>query len=337
MATTPAGVPAGEDGAPAASAAAQRDRQRKLIQRIKAAQEQSQARWERIEASRPNNRTVDTVLSTYERDRVQGGSLLAGALAYRVFFWVLPFALLLVATMGFLSQGSRSPKNWAASLGVLGFASSSVTQADAVATRAKWTLLVISVAGIYGTSVSLVKALRTSHALIWRVPLSPFHHRLKAVLFMNAAIFVIIGLLALEQGARKATPVGGLAVTLAFLVAVAAIWLVVTGFLPHGGTTWRDLVPGAVVVAVGGQTVHLLTVYYVAHKLMRASATYGQLGAAAAVLLSLFFLARVIVAGAALNAHLCDTKPSRPPPSPGKGQEALAAATRRLAQVRRDA
>jgi uncharacterized BrkB/YihY/UPF0761 family membrane protein len=335
MASTPAKPPASEQPAPPPGG----DRHHQLRQRVAAAQERSRATWERVEASRPRNRTVDTVLSTYERDRGHGGSLLAGALAYRVFFWTLPFALLLVASIGFLSQGSHNPQNWAAKLGVLGFASRSITQADSVARRAKWTLLIIAIAGIYSTSVSFVKALRTTHALVWRVPLSPFKHRLKAVLFMNAAIFVIVALLALEQRARKATPVGGLVVTLAFMVAIAAVWLAVSWVLPHKPASWTELAPGALLVAVGGEIVHLLTVYYVARKIMRSSATYGQLGAAAAVLLSLYFLARVIVAGAAFNAHLYDARHAGEgrDTSPGKGEALLAAAAARVARIRGDA
>ena len=50
--------------------------------------------------------------------------------------------------------------------------------------------------------------------------------------------------------------------------------------------------------------MHLVTVYYVAHKVSHSSSTYGPLGAATAILLSLFLIARVIVFGASLNAEL---------------------------------
>jgi uncharacterized BrkB/YihY/UPF0761 family membrane protein len=93
-----------------------------------------------------------------------------------------------------------------------------------------------------------------------------------------------------------------------FILFIAAVWVAASWRLPHAAHNWHELVPGALLVAVGGQCVHLVTVYYVARKLERASSTYGSLGAATAILLSLFFVARVIVAGAELNAELAERR-----------------------------
>ena len=61
---------------------------------------------------------------------------------------------------------------------------------------------------------------------------------------------------------------------------------------------------GSVLVAVGIVLVHLSVSFYFAPKLGRSSELYGTLGAAMVVLLWLYVAARLVVAGAFLNAAL---------------------------------
>jgi uncharacterized BrkB/YihY/UPF0761 family membrane protein len=79
--------------------------------------------------------------------------------------------------------------------------------------------------------------------------------------------------------------------------------------LPHGDASWRALLPGAGVIAVGHAALQVATVYYFAPKLTRAPALYGSLGSAATLLLWLFLVARLIVASAFLNATLWHRPP----------------------------
>ena len=83
-----------------------------------------------------------------------------------------------------------------------------------------------------------------------------------------------------------------------------AIWLGVAALLPHADAPWTALIPGAALVAIGMQIIHLGTVLFVAGKVERASATYGAFGAAFTVLVWLYVASRVIVASAMLNAAL---------------------------------
>jgi uncharacterized BrkB/YihY/UPF0761 family membrane protein len=80
-----------------------------------------------------------------------------------------------------------------------------------------------------------------------------------------------------------------------------AFWLVVSRLLPHRDVPWTSLVPGAALFAVGVQAVYVLTIFWIAGKIENASALYGALGVAAAILLWLYLLGRVIVASAVLN------------------------------------
>jgi uncharacterized BrkB/YihY/UPF0761 family membrane protein len=97
------------------------------------------------------------------------------------------------------------------------------------------------------------------------------------------------------------------------------VWLFVSTRLPHADAPWRALLPGAVLVGVGFEVVQVGTVLFIAGKVERASATYGPLGAAFAILLWLFLISRVIVASAMLNAVLWSRRDAR---SPGPGRPA---------------
>jgi membrane protein len=52
----------------------------------------------------------------------------------------------------------------------------------------------------------------------------------------------------------------------------------------------------------------LLSVYYLAHRVQRASELYGSLGTAAAILAWLYVVARLMVASAMLNAALWERR-----------------------------
>ncbi len=86
----------------------------------------------------------------------------------------------------------------------------------------------------------------------------------------------------------------------------AVLW--VMDKLPHSSTSWRDLLPGAVLVALGTEAIHLVVVLYLVPKLGHSSELYGALGSATVILLWLYLLARLLVAAAFLNAALWDQR-----------------------------
>ena len=81
-------------------------------------------------------------------------------------------------------------------------------------------------------------------------------------------------------------------------------WLLLSSLLPHGPAPWRALIPGALVVAIGLGAMHLVSAYYLPHKLSSTSQLYGALGVAATVMTWLFVACRLIVAATVLNALL---------------------------------
>ena len=61
---------------------------------------------------------------------------------------------------------------------------------------------------------------------------------------------------------------------LAAFYLVSVLWVMEK--LPHRSTAWRDLLPGAVLVALGTQVIHLAVVLYLAPKIGRSSELYGD-------------------------------------------------------------
>ena len=127
---------------------------------------------------------------------------------------------------------------------------------------------------------------------------------LAATLAFTGVALTTASLGVLSAWLRHYAPAGGLLVTIATVAGAAAIAVVALRLLPHGDADWRGLVPGALLIAVGMQAMHLFVVYYLSAKLERASELYGALGASTVVLLWLYLTARLVVSAAFLNATL---------------------------------
>ena len=110
------------------------------------------------------------------------------------------------------------------------------------------------------------------------------------------------------QFLREEYGVTGLWVTIALFALYLGAVLWIMDKLPHRSTSWRDLLPGAVLVALGTEVIHLVVVLYLVPKLGHSSELYGALGSATVILLWLYLIARLLVAAAFLNAALWDRR-----------------------------
>ena len=250
-------------------------------------------------------RSVDATLSAYERDRDRAGFLLAGALAYRLFLWLLPFTLLIVGALGFLEASDHdSPSDLADNLGVVGLASKSVSEAAADAEHARFIVLLIGIPALYLASLGALKAFRAVSALAWGVPVGPLGRKPLAVLGFLGVIVAFIAITFIGTAIRHEAAGPGIIATL--LIGIAYVWLafLVLWLLPRPSVHWTALLPGAIAIGLGLQAIHLVNVYFISYRISTSSETYGALGVAAAILLSLFLIGRLFVAGVILNATL---------------------------------
>jgi uncharacterized BrkB/YihY/UPF0761 family membrane protein len=119
---------------------------------------------------------------------------------------------------------------------------------------------------------------------------------------------------------RDRSFIAGLGAEIPFIAVPAGAWLVVSlRFFVHPPKAgWRDLLPGALLVGVGVQILHFITVYWITDLLSSKSETYGAIGAALAILFWAYLLGRILVASAVLNAGAWQQRhaPARPLPPP---------------------
>src|SRR4051794_28405691 len=121
---------------------------------------------ERAQHERTRHGSVDATFQMAERDGDVGGGIIAGALAYRMFIWLLPLALVLVAGLGFASEtSSQSPAEAAGSLGLSGLVSTSVAQA--AEGSARWYALLVGIPILVYVTRGLLRALIGIHRLVW--------------------------------------------------------------------------------------------------------------------------------------------------------------------------
>ncbi len=272
---------------------------------VSTARRRADAAWAAVEERRPRVRSVDATLSAYERDRDRAGFLLAGALAYRLFLWLLPFTLLIVGVLGFLEASDHdNPSDLADNLGVVGLASKSVSEAAADAEHARFIVLLIGIPALYLASLGALKAFRAVSALAWGVPVGPLGRKPLAVLGSLGVIAAFFTVTFVATAIRHESPGPGVIATV--LIGIAYVWLafLVLWILPRPPVHWTALLPGAIAIGLGLQAIHLVNVYFISYRISTSSETYGALGVAAAILLSLFLIGRLFVAGVILNATL---------------------------------
>jgi uncharacterized BrkB/YihY/UPF0761 family membrane protein len=272
------------------------------------------------EGRRNRNRGIDVAFTTYELDRQGGGSLLSAALAFRLFLWLLPVCLVIVAGLGYLSWDRIGmPSQAVRDIGITSIPAQSINQAARESSRAWWLALLIGVVLLYAATSALIRAVWAAHALIWRSPGARIQNKLRIMMVFLLVCFAVAMGTSVASVIRNGSPTAGLIAMLLDFFVYATAWWVMTTQLPHGDAPYLALIPGALLFGAGVQAMHLVTVYYLARRLTSASELYGTLGVAAALLLGLYFVGRLIIVSAEFSEAVWTRWPRQKldPASPG--------------------
>jgi membrane protein len=245
--------------------------------------------------------------------------LLTGSVAFRIFLWLLPVALVMAGVLSVASQDAGgSVKQAAKTAGISGAASQQVLAALKEGHRSWWVAAVIGLAGVLWTGRTLIRTLIVLHAYVWETP----RPRQRTGNVLGTALLFVAGfggLSVITVGVSyldRTVPVGRLVGTVVEMGLVAVVWVLVTRRLPHRAVGWRDLLPGGVLVAVGITAMHLAGRVYLPNKIAKSSSLYGSLGVAAAILVWLLLAAQLIVSAALLNAVWFDRERAPAPDRP---------------------
>jgi membrane protein len=266
----------------------------------------------RLEHARPHSPLIDATFRAFERDVETGGVVLAGAVAFRVFLFLVPYVFVLVVGFGVASDAADTdPADAARNAGIGGLVAKAVGGAADLSGFSRAAALVVGlIALVFGTR-ALLKVLRIVYGLIWGVQPQKLQKPARAMLAivgLATGAFVYASLL---DDIRERSPGLGLLGILVSAVIPFSIALLVNGYLPHQPTRWPDLIPGAIVLTIGVLGLHLVTVYWIAHQIESKTDTYGAIGAALAILLWAYFLGRLITASAVVNASLWQRRKER--------------------------
>jgi membrane protein len=240
-----------------------------------------------------------------ERERISAAGLLAGGLAYRLFFWIAPLGLVVAAIASFWIEADRAGlEQTAQDYGIGGATASAAADAIAKGAHARWYFLVVGLALLPWFGAGVVRAVSIAHAVAWKLTPPKVRRGLLAGAVFTVIMVSLFAVTAAADALRARVPGPGLVLLLALAAVYTAVFTWIGARLPSRATGWRPFVPGAVLVSVGIVVIHLSVSFYFAPKLGRSSELYGTLGAAMVVLLWLYLAARLVVAGAFLNAAL---------------------------------
>lgn len=257
-----------------------------------------------IEARRADSASIDTAFEAVERDAQSGGGVLAAAVAFRLFMFLVPYAFVLCTGFGLASTAAgQDPGDAARSAGITGLLASAVSSTSTLSLVNRLVALVLGGFALALTARSLVRVLFIVHRLIWRVQ-PPRRPSPWAPLILVGFFTVLFGFADLTTwiGSRSL----GLQIVAFFMTIVISggAWFLASWLLPRDECALWALLPGALIVGVGAGALQILTMTYVVHVVTRKSALYGAIGIALALLLWTYFAGRLLTAATAANASL---------------------------------
>ena len=230
-------------------------------------------------------------------------------MAYRFFFWILAISLLTNGALGFVD--SQDIQAALVAQGVDASVAETIGSTQP-SEGARWWLLLVGIWLVLWTGYLGAKAFILVHAAVWVMPPPRVRRALLAsVVFTGTALTFVLSMAAVRW-LRSELPAVGFAATLALVIVPFTIWLLASRQLPHHDVGWMGLVPGAVLVALGLQGLHLFTVLYLGPKLANATELYGVLGVVSTILFWLYIAGRLVIGAATVNASLYEQRSHEP-------------------------
>ena len=236
-----------------------------------------------------------------ERNRRVAASVLAGGIAYRLFLWLLPFGLIVGGALGLMD--AESTEEAIARGGIPAAVVDVIGDVARAAESDWWWLLGIGVPILVWAGYTGAKALQLIHSLVWDEP-PPRTNPLKSSLAFTGVLCAFMAAAGLTWWLRDEASLERVLAATLTTVPLAALWLWASLRLPHRDASWRALLPGAILVAIGIQVFHGLIVEFLAPKLEKSTTLYGTLGAMTTLLFFMYFAGKLVVTSPILNSSL---------------------------------
>jgi uncharacterized BrkB/YihY/UPF0761 family membrane protein len=270
----------------------------RLALAVDSARETSYARWRELVAARPHLALAEEFV---RRWTAVNGSVLAGHLAYRVFLFMVPFALLLVGGLGFASSSGVDVEDGSERVR-LGQAIASVMAS--AGDQAQSSHIQLLIFGTFGTLVAcfgLLKALQIVFAQSWGTEV-PRTGRFGLLWRLLAGTLLLVASIGLRQWLNRSNIVLTMTVGMVAVAINAGLVLGLSWLLPRRTSRFVDLVPGALVGGIAFAGLHIAGIVYFPDRIARASSLYGSFGVVLVVLLYLFLVGQILVFSAVANS-----------------------------------
>ena len=232
---------------------------------------------------------------------------MAGALAYRLFIWLLSLAVWSRARRR-RRRGVPLSAGAASTVGLTGLVSSSV--ASAARSSARWYALLIGIPAARLRHARRLRALIVSHRLVWldvrgAERLSADDRGEPAPARGASCMLLVSGV---ATGLRSSAALAGLAASLVVIVPdrPALALRLDAAASPHGRLARPR--PGSALLRRRAGGSHIAAIYVIAPLADSKQGTYGSLGLAAALLLDLYLISRVAIGAAVVNATLWERR-----------------------------
>jgi membrane protein len=243
------------------------------------------------------------ILAVKDRYGELGGDKLAAAFTFQAFLSLFPLVLVGIAILGYVAAGSHVDVagRLVDQLGLTGEPAKLMRDTVAAAARARQAASIVGLAGLLYSGLGLVGALQHCYNSVWQVNERGLKDKAIGIAWLLGAVVLFVGGAAITAALRWLpgflAPVGLL---VSFLVSLT-LWLWTARILPNRKAGWGDLLPGAILGAVGLEVLKVAGGYYIPKAVASSSALYGSLGVIFALLAWLLIFGRLIVYSAVLN------------------------------------
>lgn len=282
------------------------DRIRRPVALAKLQVEKARARWG----------GVDIAVRTFKRFSEDDGGTHSAALTYYTFFSIFPLLLFAAALLGYIVTDPEEQNALIeGGLKTVPIIKDVLTPKGLATIQANRNNLAITggLLALYSGS-GMIVALQHSLNRVNHVSDEPNFWKKRLRSFAWLAI--------LGVGAVASLALSGLAGfapgPLAFVLGLSGGLAVNTGlfatafkFLPATDLSWKDVLPGSIVAAIGFEVLKLGGAAYLARGETARNDTFGTFAAAAALLVASYLIAQVILLSAQVNAVLAERRVTR--------------------------
>ena len=283
------------------------DRIKRLIALGKLEIEKARARWG----------AFDIAYRTFKRFGEDDGATHAAALTYYTFFSIFPLLLFSAAALGYLTFGDQLLRDELVNSGLktIPILKDALTPEGLKQIEDNRNGLAVTgtLLALY-TGSGVIIAMQHSLNKIYHVADEPnfLQKRLRSLMWLAVLGAFAVASLALSTVAGFAPDVLAFVLSLAGGLAVnTALFMTAYKMLPATTLSWKEVLPGAIVAAIGFEILKLAGTAYLARGETARNDTFGTFAAAAALLVASFIVARVVLLAAEVNAVLAERRATR--------------------------